>query len=205
MRSTDQGTVARHTTRHQESTMRKALALAALLAALPWPALAREVGGVQLPDAVTVGGKELRLNGAGIRKKFIISVYVGALYVATPSADPGAIVEADEPKRVRMIFLRDVDRKSIQGAFREGFEKNNPADAQPRLMQGLETIGAALADVKKGGEIVLTYEPGAGTTVTGPTGQSVTVPGTEFAKAIFRNWLGPKVADGDLKAKMLGR
>ncbi|BDG01984.1 chalcone isomerase family protein [Anaeromyxobacter oryzae] len=167
------------------------------------PALARDVSGVKLPDSVTVAGQELRLNGAGVRKKLWIQVYVGALYVTTASSDGEAIVGADAPKRVRMVFLRDVDRKSILGAFHDGFEANSRAQL-PELERGLERIGPAIGDVKRGGEIVVTYVPGEGTTVTGPAG-TATVEGKVFADALFRNWLGPKPADGDLKKRMLGR
>src|SRR5512144_2908913 len=98
-------------------------ALAAV--ALATPALPREVAGVQFPDTVSVGGRELRLNGAGIRTKFFAKVYAGALYLAEPSSDADAIVAADLPKRVRMVFLRDVDRKKILETYREGFHNNS--------------------------------------------------------------------------------
>src|SRR5512133_1141208 len=108
--------------RHRESIMRKAaVALAAVLAASPLLALAREVAGVDLADTVTVDGKPLQLNGAGVRKKLFIKVYVGALYLPTRSADGWAILEADQPRHVRMVFLRGVDLDSIMGAFRDGF------------------------------------------------------------------------------------
>lgn len=183
--------------------MRKAAAVAALLLALPTGALAREVAGVQLPDTVEVGGKALTLNGAGIRKKLWIEVYVGALYLATPSSDANAIVAADEPKRVRMVFRRDVDQKSIMGAFREGFEANSGAEAATLVPQ-LDRIAPAIGDVKKGGEITVTYLPGTGAVVTGPKG-TATVEGKAFADALLRNWLGRKPADDDLKRRMLGK
>ena len=86
-----------------------AAALAALLAASPLQTLARDVSGVKLADTVTVDGKPLQLNGAGMRKKLFIKVYVGALYLPARSSDAAAIVAADEPKYVRMVFVRDVD------------------------------------------------------------------------------------------------
>lgn len=185
--------------------MRKlAAALAALLAAAPLSTLAREVAGVQVADTVTVDGKELRLNGAGLRKKLFIKVYVGALYLPAPSSDPEAIVAADEPRHVRMVFVRDVDGGSIMGAFREGFEKNSKGPDLGELLKDLDRIAPAIGDVKSRQEILVSYVPGAGTTVTGPAG-SVTVPGKPFADALFRNWLGKDVADGDLRKHMLGK
>lgn len=175
-------------------------ALAALVLAAP--ALAREVGGVQFPDTLAVGGQELRLNGAGIRKKFVVKVYAGGLYVAQPSSDPEALVAADAPKRVRMVFLRDVDKGKILETYREGFEKNG---APPAVVAKLDRIAPALVDMRRGGEMFVTYVPGQGTTVAAAGGQPVTVEGKDFADAMFRNWLGPSPADADLKKALLGK
>ncbi len=179
-----------------------AFAAALLLAA---PALALEVSGVQVPDAIPVAGKELKLNGAGIRKKFVVKVYVGALYLATPSSDPAAIVQADEPKSVHMRFLRDVSRKQVMDAFQEGFEKNS-GDQAKALGPDLNRLAAAIPkEVKEGSGLLVTYVPGKGTTVAATAGGQVTIEGKPFADAMFRNWLGKDPADESLKEKMLGK
>jgi hypothetical protein len=184
--------------------MRRLLAaVAALAVAAPTPA--REVGGVAFPDALTVSGQKLELNGAGIRKKLFVKVYAGGLYLAQPSRDAAAIVAADAPKRVRMVFLRDVDKGKIFDAYREGFQANSAGPALGALLEKLERIRPAVVDMRRGGEMFVTYLPGEGTTVAAAGGAPVTVEGKEFADAMFRNWLGPKPADGDLKAALLGR
>jgi hypothetical protein len=184
--------------------MRKAAALLATLA-LAAPAAAREVAGVEFPDTVDVGGQPLRLNGAGLRSKLMFKVYAGGLYLARPSADPDEIVRADAPKRVRMVFLREVDKKTILETYREGFENNSGGPGLPALLQGLDKLAPALADMKKGGEMSVTYVPGQGTTVAAAGGGTATVEGKDFADAMFRLWLGPKPADGSLKKAFLGK
>jgi len=59
---------------------RTAIALSLILAAAA--AEAKDVAGVKVPDSVSVNNQTLALNGAGIRKKLFIKVYVGALYLA---------------------------------------------------------------------------------------------------------------------------
>ena len=182
---------------------RLAICIALLVAA---PALAREVAGVKVPDTVSVEGAELKLNGVGLRRAtmFNVKVYVGALYLAAPSMDPEAIVRADEPKSVRMRFLRGVGKDKIMGAFREGFEKNSAAEAKA-LQPGLDRVAAVLpGELIEGAELAVTYVPGKGTTVACASGE-VTIAGKAFGDAMFRNWLGPHPADGDLKKAMLGR
>jgi hypothetical protein len=181
------------------------LALCAALA-FAGPVLARDVAGVKVPDAIAVDGTELKLNGAGLRRAtmFKVKVYVGALYLAAASRDPEDIVRADEPKSVRMRFLRGVGKGKIMDAFREAFEKNSGTDVKT-LQPGLDRVAATLPpELKEGSELEVTYVPGKGTTVASPSGE-VTIPGKAFADAMFRNWLGPHPADDDLKKAMLGR
>ncbi len=184
--------------------MRSLALCLALLAA--GPAAAREVEGVKVPDAITVDGAQLKLNGAGLRRAtmFNVKVYVGALYLATPSQDPDAIVLADEPKSVHMRFVRDVGKGKVMDAFREGFEKNSAADAKA-LQPGLDRVASVIpGEMKSGMQLAVTYAPGKGTTVVGPKGE-VVVEGKPFADAMLRNWLGSQPADDGLKHAMLGR
>ena len=184
----------------------KKLAAAALALCVATPALARKVAGVEFPDSAVVGGKTLQLNGAGLRKKFIIKVYAGGLYLAEPSKDAAAIVAADAPKQVRMVFLRNVTKAQVLDAYREGFEKNSGGPGLPALVAKLERIAPAIpAELKEGAEMSVTYVPGEGTTVVAAGGGTATVDGKEFADALFRNWLGSKPADDGLKDGMLGR
>ena len=183
--------------------MRTAAILVTL--ALAAPAGAREVAGVEFPDSVDVAGQKLGLNGAGVRSKFMVKVYAGGLYLAKPSADADEVVRADAPKRVRMVFLREVDKKTILETYRDGFEANSGGPGLPALLQGLDRIAPALADMKKGAEMFVTYVPGQGTTVAAAGGGSATVEGKAFADAMFRLWLGPKPADGSLKKAFLGK
>ena len=182
--------------------MKNALAMSALLlVSATAPALAKEVAGVNLADTVSVEGKTLKLNGAGIRKKFIIKVYVGALYLENTTTSAGDVVKADEVKQVKMHFLRAVDKEKIVGAYKEGFEKNSPGK-MAQLQAGLDKLNAGLTDMPKGGEMTVTYVPGKGVTLKQSTGAMVVVDGKEFADALFRNWFGPEPADGDLKKEM---
>lgn len=185
------------------TSTRIAAALAAVLVTAP--ALARDVGGVQFPDTISAAGQQLKLNGAGVRTKFFVKVYAGGLYLAEPSHDADAIVAADAAKRVRMVFLRDVDKKKILETYREGFQNNSGGPALQALLAKLERIAPAIVDMKEGTEMVVSYLPGQGTTVAAAGGTPVTVEGKDFAEAMFRNWLGAHPADSDLKKGLLGR
>jgi hypothetical protein len=183
-----------------------AAALAAMLVFPPGEAGAATVKGVEFPDAATIGGKECRLNGVGVRTKFVVSVYLGALYLATPSADAAAAMAADEPKRTVMHFLHSkVEAEKIREAWREGFE-NNAGAALPGLKDRLERFAGWFGeDLLKGEQIVLTYVPGQGTEVAVKGSVRGVIEGADFMQALWSVWLGVKPVDAGLKKGMLGK
>ncbi len=180
---------------------RLAIILSTLLL-LALPASARPVAGIEVAETLSVGGKTLKLNGAGIRKKVFIKVYVGALYLEENATDPAAILKADSARAVHMVFLRSVDKAKILGAYKEGFE-NNSGDKMATLQAGLDKLATVIGDAKEGTAITVSYVPGKGTTVAVQGGGSVTVEGKDFADAMFLIWLGAKPADGGLKKDLL--
>ena len=124
-------------------------------------ALAGELKGVKMPEEVTVDGKSLKLNGMGLRVKFIVSVYVAGLYVENVNKDPAAILKADEGRRVDMKMLRDLEQKTIVEAIRTGFEKNS-ASQMGALKERLDTFCALIPSLKEGQTLTLSYTPGKG-------------------------------------------
>lgn len=163
-----------------------------------------ELAGVSLPDSVQVGDSTLTLNGAGIRKKVIVKVYVGGLYLAAPKTDPVAILAADEPRRMVMHFVyKEVEAGKVTEAFREGFA-NNSAAALPALQARLDAFCALWPAMRAGDRAVMTYLPGAGTTLSINGKELGTIAGKDFADALLAVWLGRKPADAGLKQGLLG-
>ena len=74
---------------------------------------AAEVSGVRIDDKATLGGRELVLNGAGMRTRLIIKVYVGALYLPQKSPTTAAVLAKDEPRRMSMTLQRDVSYEQL--------------------------------------------------------------------------------------------
>jgi hypothetical protein len=183
------------------SRFRFTLLLVALCAALP--ARSVEVAGVAVPATLNVGGQTLQLNGAGLRSRLFIKVYVGALYLERPSRDAAAILSGEAPWAVTLVFRRDVGHDKILEAFVAAFEHNSPGQLEA-LRPQLEIFHAVLHDLKEGEAMTLHYLPGAGTTLLVPGGGSALVPGRSFGEAVLRTWLGDHPTDASLKAALLG-
>ncbi len=179
---------------------RSTFALTVLLAA---PLVqAREQDGVRMPDTVVVEGKELKLNGMGLRRKFIVNVYVAGLYVESPGKSAPTLISSDQIKRMTLFMLRDLSKDKITDALRDGFEKNSKSQ-MPVLKERLERLAAMIPDAKKGSTIVITYVPGTGTVLSGPGERSV-IEGKDFADALFSVWLGKNPVDDGLKKGLVG-
>jgi len=181
----------------------KKLAVAAFLLGLSGLALAAEVAGVKLPDTVTVDGKTLKFNGAGLRKKAIFKVYVAALYVETPSKDAATLISSNQEKSVRLHMLRNVEGSKVSGAIAEAFELNSQA-AMPQLQGRLDQLAKMIPDVKDGDEIALTWIPDKGTQVATRGTTAGMIEGRDFSDALLSVWLGPNPLQDDLKKGLSG-
>ncbi len=180
------------------------LAAAALAAAIPSrPAAAKDLAGVTMPETMSVGDKTLKLNGLGLRKKVMFKVYVGGLYLETPSKDAAAILASDQAKVVRLTFMRDVAKAKMKDAFEEGFEANAKEKAAAQKA-AIEKLYSLIPDMKDGQSLSFSYLPGKGTTIALGEKALGVIEGREFAEALFALWLGPKPPSEDLKNGMLG-
>jgi chalcone isomerase-like protein len=179
--------------------------LAGVLAASP--ALhAAEVAGVNVAESARVGGQELVLNGAGVRKRLVFKVYVAALYLPAKASSAAAIVDSAAPRRISMHLLREVDADSLVTALRDGIAANHSGSDMAALapqVEQLATLMRALGTTKTGDVVGLDFSA-AGVAV-GFNGQPRgSVAGDAFAKALLRVWLGDKPVDAALKKALLG-
>lgn len=182
--------------------MRKTVLALASVCALSVPVAAATLANVTLPETITVGDRTLVLNGMGLRTKLFVKVYVGGLYLERKSGDAAAIVQADAAKRVVLHFVYgEVTREQMTESFSEGFKANAPGAVRSQIDQFL----AGLETMKKGEQLVATYVPGSGTTLTIGGKDKLTIAGLPFAQALFSVWLGPKPPTSDLKTGMLGK
>lgn len=176
-------------------------------AALAWSAAASavEVGGVNIDEKASVGGQELVLNGAGVRSRVFIKVYVGSLYLpAKANALPAVLAKA--PRRIQLTVLRNLTADQLVDALVDGLKDNNSeaelAAVQAQVDQMVATM-KAFKEVKEKDVVTLDFANGA--TQIGLNGQAKTsIPGDAFNAALTKVWLGDKPVQADLKKAMLG-
>jgi len=187
--------------------MRVLICAVALMVGMSGTAFTAEMAGVQLVDSITQeGGTQLQFNGAGIRSKFVVKVYVAMLYLENKSNDAAAVISDAGAKQLIMHFLyKEVDKDKLVDAWNEGFDGNGSAEQLEALKPEIERFNSLFETVKKDDRIVLDYIPGTGTVVTVAGQQKGTIPGKDFNDLLLSIWLGKKPVTEKLRDGLLGK
>lgn len=165
-----------------------------------------EMAGITMPDSVKSGDASLVLNGAGIRVKFFMDMYVGGLYLQQKSSDAAAIINADELMAVRLQIVSGlITSEKMEDAVREGFEKSTNENTAP-IQQEIENFINVFREKINVNDIYeFFYVPGKGMAVYKNGAPASVIPGIAFKKALFGIWIGDNPAQKNLKEGMLGQ
>ena len=184
--------------------MRKFVATLSLLLLLSPPAWGLEVAGVNVPPTVSVGGKALDLNGAGVRKKFFFKVYVGALYTEKHVSTTDELLRDPGEKAVRMHFVhKKVEKEKIVEAFAEGLASNAPETA--RSANAGTFLSWFRSDFVAGDTVGIDVSPDGALSASHNGKALGTLHDPALARAVLLIWFGEKPADAGLKKGMLGQ
>lgn len=77
-----------------------------------------------LPEAFMVKGKDLKLNGSGIRRKYAMDIYLSALYLENKISDPLKVIHNNELMAIKLFVLSGlVTEKRMKEGLRECFDE----------------------------------------------------------------------------------
>lgn len=166
---------------------------------------AKIVEGVDVADVIQVGDQPLVLNGTGVRSKFFIDVYLGALYLPGLNDSAQSIVKADKPMNIRLFIMSSlIDGDKMSEATLEGFENSTEGNMEP-IQSEIDSLITAFRDAVEENDVFdLQYIPGQGVSVIRNGELKTVVPGLAFKQALFGIWLGEDPAQNSLKDGMLG-
>jgi len=183
------------------------LAVGILIALVPGSE-ALEIEGVELPNTLKAGKTELVLNGAGVRTKFMMDMYVAGLYLEKKSHDAEKIIQADEPMAIRLhITSKLISSKKMVSATEAGFVTATEGNTAPIQKKIDSFISVFKKGIQRNDVYDLVYIPGTGVEA-GKNGTILeTIPGIEFKQALFGIWLckNPSHKCPGLKSGMLGK
>ncbi|MCI0573128.1 MAG: chalcone isomerase family protein [Myxococcaceae bacterium] len=163
---------------------------------------AHRVAGVEVPSSVEVEGEQLPLNGAGLARRFVFDVHVTGLYMEEPTRSAREAIRSEQKKHLEFWFKRGLSNAQLSHAVRVGL-RQNARGSLGELSERIEQLLQALPAVRAGESLAMTYVPGEGTVISHNGRTVLTVPGKDFADALFSAWLGPRPISSGLKAALL--
>lgn len=165
----------------------------------------KEIGGITLPTNLKFKETNLVLNGAGIRKKYWMDMYVGGLYLEKKSNDANSVIEDDKNMAIRIHIVSSlITTKKMMDAVDEGLKKSTNGK-QSEFKEEIDKFKAVFQpEIKEGDIYDIVYIPSVGTVILKNSKLSVTIKGIKFKKALFGIWFCSDPADEDLKKAMLG-
>ena len=182
--------------------------LAGLLMVCAFSASAADVSGVKFDESAKVAGKDLVLNGAGLRTKFIIKVYAAGLYLTEKKNAVPEVLKLDGPRRMQLVMMRDISSEDFGQAFMTGLDHNIDNAEKSKYVSQISKFGelfGSIPGVKKGDRLNIDWIPASGTVIE-LNGKKLgePIPDMGFYNAVLRIWLGERPVDSSLKPQLLG-
>jgi hypothetical protein len=163
---------------------------------------AQEVSGVSVPDNVSLEGTSLHYQGAGVRSKFFIDLYVGSLF--TQKADKN-VIKSQDVSAIRLNIISGlITSEKMISAINDGFDGATAGNTAPISAEIAEFIGVFSEEIVKGDQFTLVSTPGKGLATYKNNEKLSTINNDAFRQAVLSIWLGDEPADDDLKDDMLG-
>ena len=164
----------------------------------------KKISGITVPQTLTVDKVPLTLNGAGIRTKYFMDMYVGALYLQKSNKEANRILAANEPMAIRLHIVSGlINSKKIEEALNEGFEKSTNGNTAI-YKEKIEAFNAPFKEELKQNDIFDIVYSNETITILKNNQPKANIKGHDFKKVVFGIWLSDKPADENLKKGMLG-
>lgn len=185
--------------------MRQLLIIASILLSVQMSVAQIEVEGVMVPEETTVEGQKMVLNGAGVRSKYFMDLYVGSLFVSSKASNAQTIIDANEGMLIQLDIISGlITSEKMTDAINDGFENSLKTISEDVSEEVTTFKGVFKEEIEEGDTFQFLYIPEKGVQVWKNGGLLESIEGYAFKKALFAIWLGKQPADKKLKKGMLG-
>lgn len=164
-----------------------------------------KLSGVSVYETLSFGGNRLVLNGAGVKEKMWIDMYVASLYVPKKTSNADQIINSTEPAIIKINVVSGLLKSErMKEMFEEGFQNSMNGSTSALKTEIDKFISFFDNTMKENDEFMIVYNPKTGITVFKNSVKRGVIEGHDFKKALFGVWLCVKPADEKLKKSMLG-
>lgn len=164
-----------------------------------------EISGITPAKSIEVAGEKLNYNGAGLREKYFLDMYVGTLYLSSLESNAQTIIDKNESMAITLDIVSSlITSEKMISAIEEGFEKSTGGKTEA-LKEKIKSFKAAFSEeIVKGDHYVIAYIKDVGVEIHKNGKKIKSISGLDFKKALFGIWFCDDPADEDLKEGMLG-
>jgi hypothetical protein len=167
------------------------------------PVYAKKVEGVKLPESILCEGKQLPLQGYGIRKAtvFGIKIYVLGYYADTAIKKSANLDAVNKPICFDIYYLKEFDDATVDKAWVYQFEESSmyPYDGLKSDVEKIKKFFGAISGVRKQ-SFVLTNS----TTKVAENGSLLgAIDGPLFQKNFLSIWFGDKPPTKELQEQLM--
>lgn len=167
---------------------------------------ALEISGVKMEETLQLDNHHLVLNGAGMRSKFVVDVYVVGLYLGKKLHTAEAVLADTGPNRISIHLVRDVSGKLFSDGLNISLLANQSEEEMtvldPKVDKLLKFI-STVPELHKGEIVNLDYFPGLGTKILINGVDKGFIEGFEFNRALLKIWIGKKPVKKSVKHALL--
>ena len=171
-----------------------------LFLSLSW---AKEIEGVNIPDKIMCGDKELPLSGAGLRTATFlkVKVFVLALYAQTPIRKGNGTELEQRPICVDLTYLKNFDNSDVDRAWAYQFKESSEHNYS-NLESDLKKIKSFFGEIKgdRRQSFILSSES---TKVFENKELKGEITGKDFQQSFLSIWFGKNPPTEDLKNNLL--
>jgi len=161
---------------------------------------------VQIDDVIIDDSySDLSLNGAGMRSKWFLDLYIGALYLENKSSDANQIINSDKKMDIKLHIISSlISGEKLISATHEGFVKATNDNIKPIKTEIEQFLSVFKGEVKENDVYDFLYLPNEGVEVYKNNQYQTTIKSFDFKQALYKIWLGENPAQDSLKEAMLG-
>lgn len=167
---------------------------------------AREIEKINFADDMMIGTQKLVLNGVCLRKKkkfgMNFKVYVAGFYVAKKTKDVKEIFDSKTPMVLDMVYMRGIDRETLQEGWGESFKK--VCDTCEKTKDHIKAFNDLITDVKEGDHFKITFEKDrVNIDNKSKKPKNGMIDGTDFRKNLLDMYFADHPDNADLKKCLL--
>lgn len=160
---------------------------------------------IDFPESLMVGQQNLVLNGVGLRAKkkmgMTFRVYVAGLYVKAKTDDSQKLINDGEIKVIDMVFLRNVDKKTITESWTEHIAQNCKVSCDT-IKDSMKPFLDNLTDMKDQGKMRLVFDKKGLSMTSGASEKRIDDPA--LSTNVIAVFFGANPPTPELKRGLLG-